>query len=226
MSRFGQLRGEQLHIGLHKDWWQAYDKFDEYKESQLRDLIDGEVFLQGSECKCSSLWKTTSWYVVDDLASQIRCAGCLTKFPLGPTPGWKFRLNELVGNALRKHGTLAVLQALYHLQHYRGLSEMFLYVPCQDIIKKGEEQPFTDLDIVVIRDGRPIVGEVKSDPAAFEAEDFEKMLETAKGIEPNEVIFAAPGEAWPSSVTAEFERYREAVAPLEIDVNPVLLRWL
>ena len=57
---------------------------------------------------------------------------------------------------------------------------MFLYLPCQEIFKRGVNQPFTDLDVVLISNGKFIVGEVKSDPGGFAQADLEKLLEVAK----------------------------------------------
>ena len=103
-TRFGQLRSEDLRNNRNVDWWSDYETFDEYKESELTALVEEQMFLQGSECKCPHCG-SAEWYPADDLATQVRCVGCLSKISLPPTPIWSFRLNELVGNALRKHRT-------------------------------------------------------------------------------------------------------------------------
>lgn len=222
-SRFGQLRSEDLRNDRNVDWWRDYETFDEYKEWQLTALLEGQILFQGSECKCSHCG-SVEWYPADDLAAQVRCVGCLTRFPLPPTPTWSFRLNELVASALRKHGTLAVLQTLYVSQHSHGLSDMFLYLPCQEIFKRGVKQPFTDLDVVPISNGKLIVGEVKSDSGGFAQIDFERLLEVAREIRPDEVILSAPGEEWPPHVMTEINNLAQSLKSYDVNVTPLLLR--
>ncbi|MBM4065793.1 MAG: hypothetical protein FJ266_09160 [Planctomycetes bacterium] len=161
---------------------------------------------------------------MDDLGSEMRCNGCLFYFPLPPDTSWSFRLNDLVQNALRKHGTLAVLHTLYELQR-DSFSEMFLYLPCQDIFKNDRNAPFTDLDIVVIKEGKFIIGEVKSDPSGFTHSDFEKLKEVAIDLLPNEMLLAAPGDKWPEDVFAGIKNLTDALKPIDVTVSPQLLRW-
>ena len=101
---------------------------------------------------------------------------------------------------------------------------MFLYLPCQEVFKRGVNQPFTDLDVVLISNGKFIVGEVKSDPGGFAQADFEKLLEVAKEVRPDEVILSAPGEEWPPHVLTEIANFTESLRAYDVDVTPVLLR--
>jgi len=222
-GRFSQLRGEVLREDPNNGWWKANEKFDEVKEQELQNLLEKKVFLQGLELSCPHCG-TRQWYVVDDLGSEMRCNGCLFYFPLPPDTSWSFRLNDLVQNALRKHGTLAVLHTLYELQR-DSFSEMFLYLPCQDIFKNDRNAPFTDLDIVVIKEGKFIIGEVKSDPSGFTHSDFEKLKEVAIDLLPNEMLLAAPGDKWPEDVFAGIKNLTDALKPIDVTVSPQLLRW-
>jgi len=155
----------------------------------------------------------------------MRCNGCLFHFPLPPDPSWSFRLNDLVQNALRKYGTLAVLHTLYELQR-DSFSEMFLYLPCQDIFKADINTRFTDLDIVVIKEGKFIIGEVKSDPGGFKHSGFQKLKEVAIELLPNEILLAAPGDKWPDDVLVEINNLTNELRPIDVTVSPRLLRWL
>lgn len=221
-TRIGQLRAEALSADPHSSYWKANQKFDEFKEQELQGLLEEGVLLQGAELACPHCG-TRQWYVVDDLTSEMRCNGCLFHFPLPPTPEWSFRLNDLVCNALRKHGTLAVLQALYQLERLSG--GMFLFLPCQDIFEGHQRNPFTDLDLVVICNGKFLIGEVKSDPGGFEPSDFVKLREVAEELLPDAVILAAPGEKWPEEVEGEIRRLEEALGPAEVKASARLLRW-
>jgi hypothetical protein len=223
-GRFAQLRGEALKEDPNDCWWNANEKFDELKEQELQNLLETKVFLQGLELSCPHCG-TRQWYVVDDLNSGMRCNGCMFHFTLPPNPSWSLRLNDLVQNAVRKHGTLAVLHTLYELQR-DSFSEMFLYLPCQDIFKADVNASFTDLDVVVINKGKFIIGEVKSDPGGFQHSDFEKLRVIATELLPDEILLAAPGDNWPDDVLTEIKNLTDELKQVEVTVSPRLLQWL
>lgn len=223
-DHFGGLRGKILNKDPKNGWWNANEKFDCLKEQELQSLLETKVFLQGLELSCPHCG-TRQWYVVDDLGSEMRCNECLFHFPLPPDPSWSFRLNSLVRNALRKYGTLAVLHTLYELQRDSS-SEMFLYLPCQDIFKAGGNAPFTDLDIVVIKKGKFIIGEVKSGPGGFKHSDFEKLRDVAIELLPDEILLAAPGDNWPDDVLTEIKNLTDELKQVDVTVSPRQLQWL
>ncbi|MFQ5852478.1 MAG: hypothetical protein ACE5JU_18100 [Candidatus Binatia bacterium] len=223
-SRFGQLRGEALKYGQDIDYWQACTNFDEYQDRKFEDLVEAGVLFQGAEVPCYQCG-SRYWYSVEDFKQQMKCIGCFSSFPLRPELTWSYRLNDLVRNALKYHGTLAVVQGLYTIE--RGYpSGMFLFLPCQNIYERDENSPFTDLDLVFIKDGKFIIGEVKSDPNAFDEKDFVKIGDVAAELQPNQVMFAAPADAWPADVQAQVDALRNRLAPLEIEVLDLHLRWL
>ncbi|MCH7922497.1 MAG: hypothetical protein IH975_05625 [Nitrospinae bacterium] len=222
-NRFGEIRGKVLQAQPDNEWWQVNEKFDEWKERELTGLLEDKVLLQGTELSCPDCG-TRQWYVVDDLSSEMRCNGCLSTFPLPPTPKWSFRLNDLVSNALRKHGTLAVLQALYAIQREYPMG-MFLFLPCQDIFEKDKKDPFTDLDLVGIKDGKFFIGEVKSTPGGFKPSDFETLKIVAEDLVPDVVVVAAQGEEWPAEVAVQIEELRDELKQSEIEVEDILLQW-
>lgn len=79
-------------------------------------------------------------------------------------------------------GTLAVVHALFELD--RRSRGMFMHLPCQDIFEKGRKEPFTDLDLMVIRDGKFLIGEVKSKSDGFKSDDFTKIQEVVEDLLP------------------------------------------
>jgi len=223
-DRFGELRGKALQSQTNNIWWKVNKKFDELKVLELEYLLRRKVLLQGIELRCPQCG-TLQWYIVDDISSEMRCDGCLFHFPLPSSPEWSFRLNNLVRNALCKHGILAVLHALYKLHDESGTG-MFLFLPSQDIFEGNQQNPFTDLDIVVIRNGKFLIGEVKSNPAGFKPDDFYKIKVTAEDLLPDEVLLAAEGETWPPDVEKEIKQLTETLKSLDIKVKPLLLQWI
>jgi len=221
VSHFSMLRGKALKANPHDSYWQSYQKFDEWRGSDLQSLLEDKIFLQGAKSSCPHCG-TRQWYLVDNLKANMRCDGCLMNYPLPPEPEWSFRLNSLVSNALRKHGLLPVLYTLYDINRFPG---MFLYLPCQDIYKGNEPDPYTDIDIMVIKDGKFIIGEVKSDPSGFEPTQFEKLKEISMNLLPDELLIAAPGDSWPSDITLKVRKLSDELKAKEIKVSPILLKW-
>ncbi|MHB8158592.1 MAG: hypothetical protein ACYDEQ_14610 [Desulfocucumaceae bacterium] len=119
--------------------------------------------------------------------------------------------------------TTSVLQALYNFECFP--SGMFLFRPCLNIYEKGQNNPFTDLDLVVITNGKFIIGEVKSSPEGFKPDDFSKLKIVAENIMPDIVVFAASGNLWPNNVEIEILKLKDEMTKIGIEVLPILLRW-
>ena len=96
----------------------------------------------------------------------MTCRGCLSTFPLPADPEWAYAVNTLCRNAVRYQGMLPVIQALAQLEDFPPRA-MFVWFPCQNAYEDTEgKEPLTDLDIVCFREGKFVIGQVKSDPAA------------------------------------------------------------
>jgi hypothetical protein len=220
-SRFGQLRGESLQAGRDRNYWETYTVFDEFKDSEFDDLIESGILFQGAELTCPECG-SRYWYSVDSLEQRMTCTGCFSVFHLQPEATWSYRLNDLLRNALSFHGTFPVIQTLYTLEREYP-SNMFLFLPCQNIYKREEAQPFTDLDLIFIKNAKFVIGEVKSDPNSFKDEDLLKIETVAEELEPNEVVLAAPGEEWPAAVNEQVEGLRQRLMQCDIALRVVHL---
>lgn len=221
-SWFGQLRQEALKQGRDTNWWQASQRFDDLKELEFRQLVEARVLFQGAEPECPNCG-SRYWYSVDDLKSQMRCVGCFSNFSLQTELEWSYRLNDLVTNALRYHGTLTVIQALASMEDVP--SGMFLFLPCQDIFEANKKKQYTDLDLILIENGKFVIGEVKSDSTAFDLDDFNKLGAIAEDLQPDKVVFAAPGEIWPATVHDFLATLKARLVPLQIEVQDLHLTW-
>ena len=100
-----------------------------------------------------------------------------------------------------------------------------LVIEPQDLYESYDGKRITDLDIIVICDGRFIIGEVKSSMTGFKDSDLTKLGEVAKNILPDEVVLAAVGSAWPEEVRILIDRFGSELAKHDVAVSPVLLSW-
>lgn len=244
-SMHGAMRGKAMQRDGNSNYWQAHKKFDALRESDLTELVAQNILIQGISIRCPHCY-TTHWYAVDNLRSTVKCEGCISSFQFPLNNKWSFRLNNLVVNAIRYQGNVSVLHALYFMQNKRGLHGMFMYLPCQDLHKRDEKAAndgsakitmrdgelhireghrYTDLDILIITEGRISIGEVKSDPKGFAEEDFTKLKTIALDLRPDELVVAAVGTAWPLHVNEQIVSLSQDLAKVDVVVTPLLLQW-
>ncbi len=222
-SWFGQWRSEGIRAGgRDAEWWGHHNSFDEWRRSELNGLLEAGILEQGCIVTCSDCG-SPNWYPVNRLAAMLTCPGCSVQAPLPAEPEWSFRVNELLANALDREGALAMLLALVELEHFG--SDMFLFLPPQDVFERRARAAFTDVDLAFIRNGKFGIGEVKSSPLAFDADDLERTATVAEDWRPDILLLAAPGTSWPVHVRTEFDRLAARLAAHHITVKPWLLSW-
>lgn len=220
---FGRLKKESIEQKVEENFWK-HRRFEDVEEYEFADLIQMGVLGQGIEisCRCGS----KCWYSVAEIEAEVTCKGCFTKNNLPINPSWSYKLNDLVRDGIRLKGVLAVLQCLVTLNQFALYS--LLYLPCQDLYLSDSGNKFTDLDLVVIKEKKFIIGEVKTEITDFEHEDFLKMAEVAEEIKPDLVIFAMPWKAgvdWPVDFIKEIKEISVRLNPLGAEVLPLPLTW-
>jgi hypothetical protein len=196
-------------------------KFGEEEMNDLEYLLERRVLLHGVDVQCPRC-NLETWRPVDQLTGEIRCPGCMATFSLPPDPVWSFKLNSLVRESLARHGIRPVVGTISRLL---GLTLDACFVPSLNAFEKESDlQPFTDLDVVGIVSGNLIIGEVKSSPSAFSDDDFARLREVARDLEPDEVVIAADGAAWSESVLLGISEFTAEMQKINIRVREVLLR--
>ena len=91
------------------------------------------------------------------------------------------------------------------------------------LLREGHR--YSDLDILVITEGRISIGEVKSDPKGFKEEHFTKLRTIASELRPDELVVAAVGTAWPPHVNEQIISLSQDLAKVDVVVTPLLLQW-
>jgi hypothetical protein len=219
VDQFNKLRGTETII---TERGERPLTFDDDASRDLEWLLDVGAFLQGISVHCS-VCDWNQWVHVDHIARQVICEGCGKPFSLDSSPTWMFRLNELIGSAISRDAVLPVLHMAHRLT--RSARSLGLTIEPQDLYKSYGGQKVTDLDVIVICDGRFIIGEVKSSASGFKDSDFNKLGIVAKSILPDEVVVAAVGASWPAEVEKLIQEMTSDLAAHEVAVNPILLEW-
>jgi hypothetical protein len=201
-------------------------RFEEDKSEELEYLVEIGAFQQGIREQCPKC-NTVQWKHVHELRSTLRCDGCLSEFSLSVSPSWEFRLNELIASCLRNHGTLPVIQAMYNMISVGG--GMFFFTPSINVYEKGQSQPFSDIDLFVIKNRKLIIGEVKSSPLGFIGDDLSKLRDIALELQPDEVRLCATQTEetsdWPADVLQTFDKFTEVMTANGIKVVRILSKW-
>lgn len=191
----------------------------DFKE-KLSDLIDSGIFLLGVKPKCDSCGYRI-WYQIDDVHQKITCRGCGHEFSLPAELKWSYRLNSLIRVAVSSHGTVPVLLTLGQVMREARSAAMFM--PCVALFKKEDKdkEPIicAELDLVCIKDGQFVIGEIKQSISSFADHDFEKMCEVAKLVRPDVIIFSSMDKEPSRSVKENIEKLRIALEHLEIKVE-------
>ena len=128
-----------------------------------------------------------------------------------------------MGNAITRHAVLPVIHAAWKLTV--GARALALVIPPQELREREDGEVVTDLDIVLVRDGQFVLGEVKSSPNAFDEEQLGVLLTVAQEIRPQVFVLAAPGTEWPPETTASFQEFEAALIPFDVKVERILLEW-
>src|SRR5439155_6577098 len=99
------------------------------------------------------------------------CDGCRIRYSIPAEPTISYRLSSLARHGISSHGLVPVVLVLGQL--LRDAHSSFFFSPCLDLFQFLSEEPrqyerLTDLDIVCIKEGEVVVGEVKSNQSRVE----------------------------------------------------------
>lgn len=133
-----------------------------------------------------------------------------------------YRLNSLVRAAFARHGTVPVLLTLGQLLHDARSS--FIHIPCQELCDRVEGDEYkllskAEVDIVCIKDGQFILGDVKQSVELFGDADFTKMEGLARALKPDVILFSSLNQEPNRLVKDNIDRLKASLAELEIDIN-------
>ncbi len=165
---------------------------DEIKDQfigNLKKLVSMGVFFQGKEWKCKEC-DHNNWISIERISLNFECEVCKDIQQIDPQNlVWDFHLNPKISGALYKQNSLGELWVLGQLLDGPDPVDSFYYIPQVNLYKSSDEkQPSNEIDIICVRNGKLIVGEVKDDSNQFNEEAIKKIISIAKEIKPDLVL--------------------------------------
>ncbi|MFA5062010.1 MAG: hypothetical protein WC526_02605 [Patescibacteria group bacterium] len=189
-------------------------------KNELSDMIESNIFLLGVKPRCHRCGYRI-WYQINDIKQKIKCRGCGYEFSLPAEPEWFYRLNSLIRAAVSLHGTIPLLITLGQVMGDARSAAIFM--PSIELSKKkgtNKETIDTELDLVCIKDGQFVIGEIKQSVSLFGVNDFKKMSDVAKLVRPDTIIFTSMDKEGPNALVKDnIKKLKEELAYLEINVE-------
>jgi len=154
----------------------------------LETLTTMKVLIQGIKPKCPKCGQKT-WFAADRIRFELTCEGCQTLLNILPEEEWVYRLNSLVLDALRYHGTFPVAWTLSQLLDWAR--EGFIFLPCLELWDDYDGRKLAEVDIACIIDGQFTIGEIKTSSSEFSQEEIEKLCVVARNVLPDQIVIGA-----------------------------------
>jgi hypothetical protein len=184
-SEEAQLEHDEFKRQHNVDW-----QFDEDSmKNSLSRMLDLGVIQMGVKRKCPRCG-SNNWYLIDEVRQRLVCVGCRYNFSIPAEPQISYRLNSLVRRGVFAHGLVPVVLVLG--QMLEDARSSFFFSPPLDFTTASGEKG--DLDIVCIKDGQFVVGEVKKFKK-FDLRQAQTLGIVAETMEADILLFSSLEEA-------------------------------
>lgn len=154
----------------------------------MSQLIESRVLLLGIRPRCPSCGYS-AWHSLEEAQHTLTCTGCTARFPISTEPEWSYKLNSLVQAASENHGLIPVVLVLADLLFSCWSS--FLFTVSLALFDTDDADPLGDLDIVCVKDGKLMIGEIKQSADQFTQSIFDNMGVIAKRVRPDVLLFSS-----------------------------------
>jgi len=177
---------------------QLQDRAEEIKKDDLESveesvqlLCQKKILFQGQQWTCR-VCLHKNWESIENLRTTLVCEVCGNSEPAPIANDWKFKLNEFVLDAMRQHGTIALIWCLIQISNRAQAS--FYYAPSMKLMELVEDaEVWTEVDLLAVVDGDCYVCEVKTSPRVTDAE-IAKFASAVNKLRPDVALFAVMEE--------------------------------
>jgi hypothetical protein len=151
----------------------------------LSRMLELGIIQMGFSQKCPRCG-SINWYLIDEAGQKVICDGCRYEFSMPVEPKISYRLNSLVRRGIFAHGLVPVVLVLGQL--LKDARSSFFYSPT--LAFRTAEGKKGDLDIVCIKDGQFVIGEVKK-RKRFNLMQSSTLAKVAEAMEADILLFSS-----------------------------------
>lgn len=201
ISPFGEDCGEDFPTTGLNGWIKDRYEADQQSISNSLDyFVKCEAVFIGIKVACENCGSNL-WYSLQELSHRMTCKGC----SLGVNPKaestYYYKVNDTVLNNLMSDpvkrlkaygGNYLVFKVLDYLRDpiQEKMAPSFGFSPSLDIWLENQEFHRTDLDIVVLQNGKLIIGEAKMNAKQFSEQQIKQLIWIGNEIRPDVLMLA------------------------------------
>jgi hypothetical protein len=194
---------------------------DESVQRELSWMLRTGALQMGFDLTCPRCG-SVNWTVIDNVRQEMICDGCRFRYSIPAEPRTSYKLSSLARHGILSHGLVPVVLVLGQL--LRSAQSSFFFSPCLDLLQRVPGEPstykrLTDLDIACIKDGKFVVGEVKSNQAHFELEHCLRLGEIAKAIHADVLLFSSLDNETTRATQEIVSKVKEQLKDSKVDVG-------
>ena len=126
--------------------------------NMLEFLTTRNIFIREVKISCKKC-TFANYYTLREIDESVICRGCGNTINAPNKLNNYYRLNNLVRESFKNRGSIPILLTIYFLNKLTKKS--FEFSAGLDIIRRGTNQRFSDIDLVCVCDGRLIIVECK-----------------------------------------------------------------
>jgi hypothetical protein len=179
-----------------------FDKSADELPLEASELITKGLLERGFLLRCS-FCSFNSWYPIESITNEFRCARCSQVQMYRSNPMWLYKLPEVVFQGLEGDNMHVPLLALNYLNSTR--SKHFSWRPDSNIYWQNDQGEVSkNIDILCLRDGKLYIGEAKSSDS-ITADQFAFYEELASQAPVDGVVFATSAADWKPGTVRRIE---------------------
>lgn len=201
--------------------WDAHEQAS--LDQCLISMRQRQILFQGHEWTCPECHHR-NWVDMANLRPVLACDICRHVIDAPIAFDWLFRASNFLVEALRDHGTLALIWTLDAVRNQTR--NAFIYAgPTCFWFEHRDQGPDAEADLLIVSDQSTIVAEVKSSWAGVRTADIIALGDTAKRLRPDIALLAVMDNAQRHTsalqdLKAELEVLGVRLQVMTLDTNP------
>ncbi len=166
--------------------WDGYEA--KSLDECLVEMRRNQMLFQGHQWTCRECHHK-NWIDIADLMPMLPCEVCKTEVDAPIAVEWLFRPNEFLIESLRDHSVLSLIWVLTTMVD--SAKQSIIYSgPTSFGFDPDRELPDAEADLLVLKDGKAFLCEVKSSWTGLRPADIENLVKLSERLRPDVALLA------------------------------------